>query len=112
KTLQEGMTPLVLGGDHSLAAGSVSGVAEFYRRRGEKIGVLWIDAHSDINTPDTSPSGNVHGMPLAALLGLGPEALGNIYEYSPKIAAGNTVLIGVRDIAAAQRANIRRAGVA
>src|ERR1035438_7196075 len=69
KTLEEGITPLVLGGDHSLAAGSVSGVAEFYRRQGKKIGVIWIDAHSDINTPETSPSGNVHGMPLAALLG-------------------------------------------
>jgi arginase len=112
KTLEEGMTPLVLGGDHSLAAGSVSGVAHFYRRRGQKIGVIWIDAHSDINTPETSPSGNVHGMPLAALLGLGPEALGNIFGYSPKIAAENTVLIGVRDIDAAERENIRRAGVA
>ena len=83
KTLEEGMTPLVLGGDHSLAAGSISGVAEFYRRRGQKIGVIWIDAHSDINTPQTSPSGNVHGMPLAALLGLGPEPLGNIFGYAP-----------------------------
>ena len=111
KTLEEGMTPLVLGGDHSLAAGSISGVAEFYRRRGQKIGVIWIDAHSDINTPQTSPSGNVHGMPLAALLGLGPEPLGNIFGYAPKIAAENTVLVGVRDIDAAERENIRRAGV-
>jgi arginase len=98
KALEEGMTPLLLGGDHSLAAGSVSGVAEFYRRQGQKIGVLWIDAHSDINTPDTSPSGNVHGMPLAALLGLGPEPLGKIFGYSPKISPENTVLVGVRDI--------------
>jgi arginase len=112
KILEEGMTPLVLGGDHSLAAGSVSGVAAFYRRRGEKIGVLWIDAHSDINTPETSPSGNVHGMPLAALLGLGPDALGNIFGYSPKIPPENTVLVGVRDIDAAERENILRAGVA
>ena len=73
KTLEEGMTPLVLGGDHSIAVGSVSGVSEFYRRQNQKIGVIWIDAHSDINTPETSPSGNVHGMPLAALLGLGPD---------------------------------------
>ncbi len=112
KTLDDGMTPLVLGGDHSLAAGSVSGVSEFYRRRGEKIGVLWIDAHSDINTPQTSPSGNVHGMPLAALVGLGPDSLGKIFGFSPKIAAENTVLIGVRDIDAAERDNICRAGVA
>src|SRR5271157_793675 len=112
KTLEEGMTPLMLGGDHSLAAGSVSGVAEFYRRRGEKIGVIWIDAHTDINTPETSPSGNVHGMPLAALLGLGPEPLGSIFGFSPKMAAENTVLIGVRDIDAGERENIRRAGLA
>jgi arginase len=111
KTLEEGMTPLVLGGDHSLAAGSISGVAEYYRRQGQKIGLLWMDAHSDINTPETSPSGNVHGMPLAALLGLGPNDLGNIFDYAPKISAENTVLIGVRDIDAAERENIRRAGV-
>ena len=112
KTLEEGMTPLVLGGDHSLAAGSVSGVAEFYRRKGDKIGLVWIDAHSDINTPESSPSGNVHGMPLAALLGMGPEALGNIFGYAPKILAENTALVGVREIDAAERENIRRAGVA
>jgi arginase len=110
-TLEEGGIPLVLGGDHSLAAGSISGVSEFYRRRGQKIGVIWIDAHSDINTPESSPSGNVHGMPLAALLGLGPEPLGNLFGYSPKMAPQNTVLIGVRDIDAAERENIRRAGV-
>jgi arginase len=111
KTLEEGMTPMVLGGDHSLAAGSVSGVAEFYRRKGEKIGILWIDAHSDFNTPETSPSGNVHGMPLAALLGQGPEVLGNLLGFSPKIAPENTVLIGVRDIDAAERENLSRAGI-
>lgn len=110
--LEEGAIPLVLGGDHSLAAGSASGVAEFYRRRNQKIGIVWIDAHADINTPETSPSGNVHGMPLAALLGLGPEALSNIYGFSPKIAPENSVLIGVRDIDAAERENIRRAGMA
>ncbi|MGB6870590.1 MAG: arginase family protein, partial [Acidobacteriaceae bacterium] len=64
KTLTEGMTPVILGGDHSVAAGSVSGVSEFYRRQNQNIGLLWIDAHADINTPETSPSGNVHGMPL------------------------------------------------
>ncbi|HTW78344.1 MAG TPA: arginase [Terracidiphilus sp.] len=111
-TLEKGETPLVLGGDHSLAVGSVSGVAEFYRRRGQKIGVIWIDAHSDINTPETSPSGNVHGMPLAALLGLGPEPLANIYGFSPKVAPENAVLVGVRNIDAAERENIRRAGMA
>ena len=111
KTLEEGATPLVLGGDHSLAAGSCSGVSEFYRRRGQKIGLVWLDAHSDINTPESSPSGNVHGMPLAALLGLGPEPLSNICGFAPKIAPENAVLIGVRDIDAAERENIRRAGM-
>jgi arginase len=112
RTLEDGMVPFVLGGDHSLAAGSVAGVAEFYRRRNERIGLIWLDAHSDINTPETSPSGNVHGMPLAALLGLGPEPLQSIYGFSPKVAAENTVLIGLRDIDSAERDNIRRAGVA
>jgi arginase len=114
-SLEDGMTPLVLGGDHSMAAGTVSGVAEFYRRRGERVGLIWMDAHSDINTPETSPSGNVHGMPLAALLGLGTgsglELLSGIFGYSPKIAAENTVLLGVRDIDAAERENLRRVGV-
>src|ERR1043166_3600741 len=68
KALEAGFVPLVLGGDHSVAAGTVSGVAEFYRRKEQKIGLIWIDAHSDINTPDTSPTGNVHGMPLAAIM--------------------------------------------
>ena len=111
KTLEEGMIPFVLGGDHSIAVGSVSGVSDFYRRQNQKIGVIWIDAHSDINTPDTSPSGNVHGMPLAALLGLGPDKLTQILGFAPKIAPENTVLVGIRDVDAAERANIRRAGV-
>ena len=111
KTLEEGLTPLLLGGDHSLAAGSISGVAHYHHRQSQSIGVLWFDAHSDINTPESSPSGNVHGMPLAALLGLGPEPLGSIFGYAPKIAPENTVLIGLRDIDAGERDNLRRAGV-
>ncbi|WP_263355654.1 arginase [Acidicapsa ligni] len=116
QSLEAGESPLVLGGDHSLAAGSVSGVAEFYRRQNQKIGVIWMDAHSDINTPETSPSGNVHGMPLAALVGLDPDSglgpLSQIFGYSPKIAPENTVIVGARDIDAAERENIRRAGIA
>jgi len=111
QTLEEGITPLILGGDHSVAAGSVSGVAEFYRRRNQKIGLLWIDAHADINTPETSPSGNVHGMPLAALLGLGPDMLSDILGCRPNIATENAVLIGVRDIDKTEKENIRRAGI-
>src|SRR5579871_5914398 len=70
KTLEAGKVPMVLGGDHSVAVGTVAGIASFYRKQDQKIGLVWIDAHSDINTPDSSPSGNVHGMPLAAIMGL------------------------------------------
>src|SRR5580700_2048858 len=89
KTLEAGKVPLALGGDHSVAAGTVAGVAEYYRRHKEHIGLIWIDAHTDINTPETSPSGNVHGMPLAALLGLGPPELSNIFDFSPKVKPEN-----------------------
>jgi arginase len=111
QSLEEGRTPVVLGGDHSVAAGTVSGVSEFYRRQNQRVGLIWMDAHSDINTPETSPSGNVHGMPLAALLGLGPELLASIYGYSPKIDPSNVVLMGVRDIDPAERENIKLAGI-
>jgi arginase len=111
KSLESGHVPLVLGGDHSVAAGTVAGVAEFYRRKQEKIGLIWIDAHSDINTPNSSPSGNVHGMPLAAIMGLGPNELGNIFNFSPKVHRENCVLVGVRDIDAIEKENIRKAGI-
>src|SRR5213083_1763006 len=111
KTLEAGTVPLVLGGDHSVGAGTVSGVAAFYRRQNQKIGLIWIDAHTDINTPDSSPSGNVHGMPLAALMGLGPSDLTNIFNFSPKVAPENCVLVGVRDIDAIEKENVRRAGI-
>src|ERR1700751_3248593 len=111
KTLEAGKVPLALGGDHSMAVGTVSGVAEFYRRQNLQIGLIWIDAHTDINTPESSPSGNVHGMPLAALMGLGPKELSDIYDFSPKVQPDNVVLIGVRDIDATEKENIKRAGI-
>src|SRR6266480_3521778 len=111
KTLEAGKVPLVLGGDHSVGAGTVSGVAEFYRKQNQKVGLIWIDAHTDINTPDSSPSGNVHGMPLAAIMGLGPAELANICNFSPKIAPDNCVLVGVRDIDAGEKENVRKAGI-
>jgi arginase len=111
KTLEAGIVPLVLGGDHSVGAGTVSGVAEFYRRQNQKIGLIWIDAHTDINTPESSPSGNVHGMPLAAIMGLGPPELANILNFSPKVNPDNCVLVGVRDIDAIERENVRRSGI-
>src|SRR6059058_5359944 len=111
KTLEAGKVPLVLGGDHSVGAGTVAGVAEFYRRHGQKVGLIWIDAHTDINTPDSSPSGNVHGMPLAAIMGLGPADLANIFNFSPKVLPENVVIIGVRDIDQTEKDNIRRSGI-
>ena len=115
KTLEAGKFPLVLGGDHSVAAGTVAGVAEFFRQQRrvqeQKIGLIWIDAHADINTPDTSPSGNVHGMPLAAIMGLGPADLANIYNFSPKVQPENCVLVGVRDIDAREKENIKQTGI-
>lgn len=111
KTLEAGKTPIVLGGDHSVAVGTMAGVAEFYRRKEQKTGLLWIDAHADINTPETSPSGNVHGMPLAAIMGLGPAEMANIFNFSPKVAPENCVLVGVRDIDDIEKENIRKAGV-
>jgi len=111
KTLEAGRVPLCLGGDHSMAAGTVSGVAEFYRRQSQRIGLIWIDAHTDINTPDSSPSGNVHGMPLAALMGLWNSDLANIYDFSPKVRPENCVLVGVRDIDAVEKENVHRAGI-
>ena len=114
KTLEAGKAPLVLGGDHSVAAGTVAGVAEFFRqqrRQDQKIGLIWIDAHADINTPETSPSGNVHGMPLAAILGLGPAELANIYGFSPKVKPENCVLVGVREIDAREKENVKVTGI-
>ena len=111
KTLESGKVPLCLGGDHSMAAGTVSGVAEFYRRQSQRVGLIWIDAHTDINTPESSPSGNVHGMPLAALMGLWPGDLANIYDFSPKVKPENCVLVGVRDIDAVEKENVRKAGI-
>lgn len=111
QTLEAGKIPLVLGGDHSIAAGTVSGVAEFYRRSKQRIGLLWIDAHSDINTPESSPSGNVHGMPLGAIMGLFPGPLTDMYGFCPKVKPDNVVLVGIRDVDNVERENIRKAGV-
>jgi len=111
KTLEGGAIPVVLGGDHSIAMGTVSGVAEFYRRKHQRVGLLWIDAHTDINTPDSSPSGNVHGMPLGAIMGLFPSPLTDLYGFSPKVRPENCVLVGIRDVDNFERENIRKAGV-
>lgn len=96
--LKRGALPLVIGGDHSIAIGTLTGVSRFYRTRKRNPGVLWVDAHGDMNTPGTSPSGNVHGMPLAISLGTGAEELVQLGGFHPKIEASRTALVGVRNL--------------
>ena len=108
---EEKAVPLVLGGDHSLAMGSISGVAAAYAARAARLGVIWVDAHADMNTPETSPSGNVHGMPLAALLGRGPELLTHLGGGSPSLQPQSTVLLGIRDLDAREKERVRASGV-
>ncbi len=107
----EGRTPLVLGGDHSIAVGTVSGVSECFRRSGQKIGLIWFDAHADFNTPDISPSGNVHGMPMAAIMGYGPVELTHIFGFSPKILPEHAVQIGIREVDPQERELVKKSGI-
>jgi arginase len=103
--------PLILGGDHSIAAGSVAGIAAYAKKEKKKVGVLWIDAHGDINTPDTSPSGNIHGMPVAALLGYGPPQLTRIGGDGPKVDPKNVSLVGIRSLDEGEKKLIRKTGI-
>jgi arginase len=107
----EGAIPLVLGGDQSISIGTIAGVAAYYRQRGEKIGVLWFDAHADMNTPETTPSGNIHGMPFAVSLGIGVPELVDLKGFRPKLDPRHCVLIGVRDVDPLERENVRRSGL-
>ncbi len=111
KAASQGKFPLVLGGDHSIAVGTVNGMAAHLRRRQQNLGVIWLDAHTDMNTPDSSPSGNVHGMPLACLIGHGPKELTRLGGVAPAIPPANVVLVGIRDVDAAERAIVRNSGV-
>jgi arginase len=107
-SLDEGAMPIVLGGDHSLAAGSVAAAADWAKKTKElPLGLLWVDAHGDMNTPATSLSGNVHGMPLAALLGAEPAELARIGMQSPKALPAHTVLIGVRNLDEREKVAVR-----
>ena len=111
-TLTDGALPLVLGGDHSLGAGSVAAAAAWSRTAHDlPIGVIWVDAHGDMNTPAMSPSGNVHGMPLAALLGEEPSELADIGGVRPKIQPQHTVLVGIRNLDEREKAAVRQSGV-
>jgi len=111
ESLEAGQLPIVLGGDHSIAIGTVAGVAGYHRRRKEKIGVIWVDAHADMNTPETSPSGNIHGMPLSCCVGIGPKELTEIDGFAPKADPRNVVLIGLRDVDPQERSYVRQTGV-
>jgi arginase len=111
RTLEQGEVPLVMGGDHSIAIGTVAGVAEYLRQKQQRLGLIWIDAHADMNTPDSSPSGNVHGMPLAALLGLGHPRLVELGGFAPKVDKRNVCLIGIRNLDDREKEIVRRSGV-
>ncbi|WP_108671647.1 arginase [Peribacillus acanthi] len=107
QVISNGSFPLVLGGDHSIAIGTIAGVAKHY----QNLGVIWYDAHGDLNTSETSPTGNIHGMPLAVSLGLGESTLTNILGYAPKIKPENVVLIGARSLDEGERELIKEIGI-
>ena len=111
QALGRGTLPLALGGDHSIAVGTASGVSHFSREKGQSAGIIWLDAHADMNTPETSPSGNVHGMPLACVIGLGPRELTHLFGYAPKIAPRNAVIVGLRDVDQLEKPHVRDSGV-
>ncbi len=107
KVLEKQQFPICIGGDHSMAIGSIAGIASHCRKNKLKLGVIWIDAHADMNTDETSPSGNIHGMPLAAALGIGNSHLTNFYGFAPKVKPENCALIGLRSIDSLEKLNIK-----
>jgi arginase len=110
--LAEGRMPIVLGGDHSIAMGTIAGASQFHRERNKKkIGLIWFDAHGDMNTPDTSPTGNIHGMPLAVALGLGEKSLVDLAGERPMVDGARAAVVGLRDVDLAERANIKETGI-
>ena len=112
KTMGEGILPVVLGGDHSIAMGTIAGVARHFRRRKEKAGLVWFDAHADANTEHTSPTGNIHGMPMAVCLGLGAKDLLSIYDAKgPMIDGERAAIIGLRSVDIKERANVSQVGI-
>jgi arginase len=111
KSLEESMLPVVLGGDHSIAAGTLSGVAAHFKKKEKKIGLIWLDAHGDINTPESSPSGNIHGMPLAAAMGYGAMELVELLGFKPKVEPQNISLVGIRDLDTQEKKLAKKSGV-
>ena len=111
KVMGEGRVPITLGGDHSLAMGSIAGVSKHYREKGQKLGLIWFDAHGDMNTPESTNSGNVHGMPLSHVLGMGDDLLSTIGGFKPMVAASSACLIGVRDLDEREKKLIAGSGI-
>jgi len=111
KTLEEDMLPLVLGGDHSIAVGTTAGVASYFHKQSKRVGMIWLDAHGDLNTPETSPSGNVHGMPLASIMGFGPPELTGLAGVKPMIEPRNVALVGIRELDSKERRFAKESGV-
>jgi arginase len=109
--LGQGRMPIVLGGDHSIAMGTIAGAAQHHRQRDKKIGLIWFDAHGDMNTPDTSPTGNIHGMPLAVALGLGEDSLTSLAGDAPMVDGARAAVVGLRDVDLPERANIKETGI-
>ncbi len=109
--LKQARLPIVLGGDHSIGIGTISGVSRFYREKKENMGLVWVDAHADMNTHDTSPSGNIHGMPLSVVLGKGHDRLTGISGFTPKVAPENVALVGIRTLDGLEKEACKQSGV-
>jgi arginase len=109
--LKAGQLPLILGGDHSIAIGSFAGVASYYKKQNETLGLIWFDAHADMNTPESTPSGNIHGMPLAVLLGYGTPELTNVAGFAPKLDPQLCAHVGARDVDPGEREMIKKLGI-
>ncbi len=111
ESLEQNRLPIILGGDHCIAMGSIAGTARYHRDRGQRVGVIWIDAHADMNTPASSQSGNIHGMPLSVVLGDGHPELTGVAGFAPKVAAENVALLGIRTLDHGEKEILRKSGV-
>src|SRR3984957_6446857 len=111
KTLAADMVPLVLGGDHSIAVGTTAGTAVHFNKQSKRIGVIWLDAHGDMNTPESSPSGNINGMPLASIMGYGPPDVVDLAGFKPRVEPRNVVLGGIRELDSKERRFAKESGV-
>lgn len=109
--LEQGAMPLILGGDHSISIGTVAALSDYHHRRDEKVGLIWVDAHTDMNTPEISPSGNIHGMSLAVLTGHGPLELTGLTARTPAISAEHASVLGAREIDPSERELVRESGI-